>query len=513
MPGRGLFTSYRTAKKDVDAHFDALTKAGWTPQVDPDGKTYSWVNGKGETLRSGGDENLGVSAGAGWAGKNLKREARQDRLMRDKVSALLPKQPTKKEDDTSKKGGDTSTSKGPTAAEIAAESKAASGLNWGADQTPITTTFTVPSPKGEVPQYTKQPEKPIQEGEIPEGEPPEPKYDAVVEIPKQTSTQQAKKESAFGRDVPDWESKDRTHSRLVYVLKTKYDDPASDFNKSRSKNEKSWDRSGRAGKSFGAFPVSQAQVDWYNTVSDVAPELPLSGMNKLTDKYYYPSKTGKTGEKYILAFNPEFIPGRFDTKEGAEEFAKRGWGRDRPIKQFGDEYGVGTNLWDKVNVVGGSLDAGVNKLLTVLGLTPKGATVAGGMAKEVIPAFKELGTASKSLVSKTGSIGKSVLGEVKGPINYLFPKTPKFAGSGLTAADKAIEATEAAKKATAVVNPTQASAPFANYNTSTILKVPEWFKNTLSNAGKVTRTPGTSVPFDMRKCGGKLVPKRKMKGK
>jgi hypothetical protein len=87
---------YKNAKKEVDQEFNELTKAGWKPVANPDGKTYHWENAKGEIRRGAGEPTQGISADAGFLKRNFKREARQDRLMSEKVTAMLPLQGEKK---------------------------------------------------------------------------------------------------------------------------------------------------------------------------------------------------------------------------------------------------------------------------------------------------------------------------------------------------------------------------------------------------------------------------------
>lgn len=85
---------YKNAKKEVDKEFDQLTKAGWTPVENEDGTTYSWKNDKGDTYVGKLNPTPGRDADAGFLKQHLTREARQDRLMSEKVTAMLGRKKT-----------------------------------------------------------------------------------------------------------------------------------------------------------------------------------------------------------------------------------------------------------------------------------------------------------------------------------------------------------------------------------------------------------------------------------
>lgn len=82
---------YKNAKKEVDREFDQIKAMGYTPQANEDGKTYSWVNDKGEIYRGKLNPTPGIDADSGFLKRHLTREARQNRLMSEKVTAMIPK--------------------------------------------------------------------------------------------------------------------------------------------------------------------------------------------------------------------------------------------------------------------------------------------------------------------------------------------------------------------------------------------------------------------------------------
>jgi hypothetical protein len=92
---------YRKAKNEVDEEYDQIKALGFKPKRNEDGKTYSWVNDKGEIYTGSLNPTPGMDAESGWGKRHFTREARQNRLMSEKVSAELPLQgPVKKEEVT-----------------------------------------------------------------------------------------------------------------------------------------------------------------------------------------------------------------------------------------------------------------------------------------------------------------------------------------------------------------------------------------------------------------------------
>lgn len=97
---------YKNAKKEVDREFDQIKAMGYTPQANEDGKTYSWVNDKGEIYRGKLNPTPGIDADSGFLKRHLTREARQNRLMSEKVTAMIPRQGAKPSGGSSSSGAE-----------------------------------------------------------------------------------------------------------------------------------------------------------------------------------------------------------------------------------------------------------------------------------------------------------------------------------------------------------------------------------------------------------------------
>ena len=106
---------YKNAKKAVDSQFDELSK-NYKPVASEDGKSYQWVNKTTGDIYQGKSPIPGRDVEAG-AFDNI-RNRRQQRLMSEKVTGMLDKPSGKKQDNTAittpkpgdtKKPGDTPT--------------------------------------------------------------------------------------------------------------------------------------------------------------------------------------------------------------------------------------------------------------------------------------------------------------------------------------------------------------------------------------------------------------------
>lgn len=78
---------YKKAKQAVDKQYDQLISEGYTPVLNADKETYSWVNKTTGTKYYGTDPTGGIDASAG-VGDVFKRNRRQRRLMSEKAGAV-----------------------------------------------------------------------------------------------------------------------------------------------------------------------------------------------------------------------------------------------------------------------------------------------------------------------------------------------------------------------------------------------------------------------------------------
>ena len=384
---------YKNAKKEVQNQYNDLTNRGFQPTANADGTTYSWIHKDTGEVYKGLDPISGVDAESGYRLRNH----RQQRLMSELASSNLVQSPEKKTAITPPPPSSKLVSK-PTVTTVATQT----------DNTVKTPEVTQAGTGLENLPFIRRPET-----DKPKGMGWYPGRDLINGPVVETPADQH--ESAYGRPVPNWEDPKKSQSRLIYISDKDMKDPNSEYNKLKGgffNNMGS--RRGGAGN-FGVTgdqPVSQAQVDWYNTQSDITPQLPISGMHRANDKYYPPTKKDEDGNTRHLVYNPTFIRGRFDTQSGAENYAKSGWGRERPIKEFDNgEYGVGTNFWDQVKTVGGEADAAAAVLLQGMGLSPETIAGAGNLVKSIKGAIKNPKTiiqAAKNLVSKNPNVVNKV---------------------------------------------------------------------------------------------------------
>jgi hypothetical protein len=302
MAIRGL---YRKAKQEVDEEYDQISKLGFKPVANADGKTYSWVNDKGQIYRGKLNPTPGIDADSGFLKRHLTREARQDRLMSEKVTAGLYKD-------------------GP------APAPAAGGPVAGTTNTTTTT-----------PEKKKEDETPAQRTK-------EEVEAAAKDMPQQI------KYPKVGWDSPDMASRDIKLPGLqksniatqqsgpreyTSVLDLEHPDPRFPYVYATEEQAKQIHPS-RLGRVWGKPWSGKSQSDVYNWRQSIV-NTPL-GLEQVTPKIPDEIVDSVTGKKLQLINNPFFDSGTYDplnSSEGSQayEHSQRGifGNRDVNIKNYG----------------------------------------------------------------------------------------------------------------------------------------------------------------------------------